>query len=93
MPGREFSLPELADDIREMRSDLHEIRQHLERTYVRQDVYEERQRTVDAQSINRDARISSVEAKLTWAVRAAVGSFLLPVLSAIVLYLLIGGPR
>ncbi len=86
MPGREPSLGELADDIHEMQRDLRSLRDVLERTYVRQDVYE-------AQSVTRDGRIAAIEDTLKWVARVAVSSLLLPLLVALAAYLLIGGPR
>jgi hypothetical protein len=86
VPGREPSLGELADDIHEMQRDLRSLRDVLERTYVRQDVYE-------AQSVTRDGRIAAIEDTLKWVARVAVSSLLLPLLVALAAYLLIGGPR
>lgn len=86
MPGREPSLGELADDIHEMRAEFHALRQVLEDRYVRQDVYE-------AHRSARDARITAIEGTLKWVSRVAVSSFLLPLLVALAVYLIIGGPR
>lgn len=84
MPGREPSLGELADDIHEMRADVHALRGVLERTYLRLDVYEAHRQA-------RDTRLAALEARAMRATQYAIGGLLMPILAAVVVYLLIGG--
>lgn len=86
MPGREPSLGELADDIHDMKTEVHALRALLEKTYVRQDVYE-------AHRSARDVRIANIEGTLKWVSRVAVSSFLLPLLVALAVYIILGGGR
>lgn len=84
MPGREYTPAELAEDIHEMQRELRAMREVLERTYIRQDVYEAH-RAADQAEVS-TLRDQLVGFRLGW--RTILGQGALPVIVGLVVGLL-----
>lgn len=74
----------------ETRQAIHDLSSRIERTYVRQDVYKERQDAVAAQIALAATKAEQVENRHTWVARTAVVALILPIVVALMVALILG---
>lgn len=94
MGDREVTIGELGEDISDLAVAVRELRQSIETTYVRKDVYDIAHRQLDdmvnANNARHDMAIRALEARQTLIGRTAVTALLVPIIVGVVIALVVG---
>lgn len=93
MADREYTLPEIADDVRDILEAMQGLRREISADYVRKDVADAERRADRAEVATLRARMESNELKVQTNYRLALTSLVAPIVVGLVLWLLLrAGP-
>ena len=86
---REPSLGELSDDIGDLKKIVEKMRDAMDTSYVRQDVYRAQQEARDAKAIALQLRMDAAEQRGSTNFRLAISAFIGPLIVGIVIWVLL----